>query len=88
MTTSVTSLTRFGGSPPKAAASRVLIIFGALGIVAFVIWVRTDKELRQHAHMLGDLANGTPDIDLDDAPTYRKQARTVGHGVPKEDLPL
>lgn len=85
MSTSVTSLTRFGGSPPKAAASRVLIIFGALGIVAFVIWVRTEKELR---HMLGDLANGTPDIDLDNAPIYRKQARTVSHGVPKEDLPL
>lgn len=37
MSTSVTSLTRTGGSPPKAPANRVLIIFGALGTVAFVI---------------------------------------------------
>ena len=31
------SLTRVGGSPPRAPASRLRIILGALGVVALVI---------------------------------------------------
>lgn len=35
--TSEISLTRVGGSPPRAPASRLRIIFGARGVVALVI---------------------------------------------------